>query len=366
MRLFIIAGEASGDLHGGHLIQQIKQIDPESEIYGWGGDRMEAAGMTLFKHYRDLAFMGFWEVVKNLGKIRQNFTLCKEQIRSYHPDAVIFIDYPGFNLRMVPWVKKLGIRTIYYISPQVWAWKAGRVKTIKKWVDQMITILPFEKAWYEKYDYPVQYVGHPLLDAIQHFKPDPSFRTEHGLDARPIIALLPGSREQEIRQHLPIFLQSLQGLKSHQFVVAAAPNISKEVYSDYLVKPGSIVYNKTYDLLHAADLAIVSSGTATLETALFGVPQIVGYKGSVISYWIAKRVVKVKYISLVNLILEQPVVPELIQKKLTPEHIKQKVNELIDPEGQTAQQEAIKELKSLLDEGGASALAAQLILNNKQ
>ena len=296
MKLFIIAGEASGDLHGSNLIKELSRLEPNIEVNAWGGDLMRKEGAVIYKHYRDLAFMGFWEVAKNLNTIRKNFKLCKEQIRAYAPDAVIFIDYPGFNLRMAKWVKSKGIKTIYYISPQLWAWKAGRIKTIKEYVDKMITIIPFEKSWYKERGYEVDYVGHPLLEFTNTFKPNPLFIEENQLTSDPIIALLPGSRKQEIEKILPVFLEIAGDFKDYQFVIAGAPQLDEQYYQPFIRRTNvSLVTNQTYDLLSHATVACVTSGTATLETALFNVPQVVCYKGNFISYQIGKKVIKVKF-----------------------------------------------------------------------
>ncbi len=307
MKYFVIAGEASGDLHGSNLIKALKKEDPNAEFLAWGGDLMEDAGATILKHYKDLAFMGFLVVLQNLKTILGNEKLCKSQIVDYNPDAVIFIDYPGFNLRIAKWAKLKGFKTLYYISPKVWAWKQSRAKKIKKYIDQLYVIFPFEVPFYKEYDYEVSFIGHPLMDAISQFQNESksveSFREVHHLDERPIISMLPGSRNDEIRHMLPVMLETARRFPEYQFVIAGAPSQNLDFYqrvaqSDNL----NIVFGKTYELLNHSVAGLITSGTATLETALFNVPQVVCYAGNQISYEIAKRLIKVKYISLVNLV----------------------------------------------------------------
>lgn len=364
LKLYIIAGEASGDLHGGNLIAQLKKQAPAAEFRCWGGDKMQAAGGEIVKHYRDLAFMGFTEVLMNLRTIFKNIAFCKEDITAYKPDAIILIDYPGFNLRIAKWAKEQNIKVIYYISPQVWAWKENRVQSMKKCIDKMLVILPFEKDYYEKkWNWPVEYVGHPLVEEIERRKSEVGSQQ---FSERPIVALLPGSRKQEILKKLPIMLSVSNKFPQYQFIVAKAPGVEEGFY-DELLKPHnnvSYVSGKTYDLLKEAKAALVTSGTATLETALFGVPEVVCYKGSSISYQIAKRVIKVKYISLVNLIMDKLVVKELIQNDLTTENIAAELELLLHKKERKEQLAAdYKELKNLLSQGGnASAKAATSIL----
>lgn len=326
MKYYLIAGEASGDLHGANLMRALQQIDPEAEFRFWGGDRMEAVGGKLIKHYRDLAFMGFWEVVTNLRTILRNIDFCKRDITQFQPDALIFIDYPGFNMRIAKWAKQRGIPTHYYISPQIWAWKENRIKAIKRDVDAMYVILPFEKDFYEgKHQYPVHFVGHPLLDAIATRKEvsEDVFKQENGLDERPIIALLPGSRKQEIAKMLSVMLSVVGSYHQYQFVIAGAPSQEYDFYKQFIKEENvHFVTGKTYDLLSHAHAALVTSGTATLETALFNVPEVVCYRGNWISYQIAKRVISLKYISLVNLIMDAPIVTELIQGELNTKNLK--------------------------------------------
>ncbi len=360
MKYYIIAGEASGDLHGSNLIKELKKLDTGADIRCWGGDLMQAAGARLVKHYRDLAFMGFIEVVRNLRTILRNLSFCKKDILEFAPDAIILIDYPGFNLRIAQWAKASGLKVIYYISPQVWAWKENRVHTIKKCVDKMLVILPFEKEFYQKWNYEVEYVGHPLVEVVDEWQ-----QQHTGTVKTNIIALLPGSRKQEILKKLPIMLEVSRYFTDHEFVVAMAPGLEKEFYQNMLSGYSNVkaVSGKTYDLLMQAKAALVTSGTATLETALFGVPEVVCYKGSAVSYEIAKRVIKIKYISLVNLIMDKPVVKELIQHDLTVHNVKTELQELLTNDKRVAQlKEDYNTLRSLLSKGGhASTNAAKAI-----
>lgn len=328
MKYYLIAGEASGDLHGSNLMKALKEEDPEARFRIWGGDMMVAAGGEIVKHYRDLAFMGFLEVVKNLPVILRNIRTCKSDILAFRPDALILIDYPGFNLRIAEWAKKQGIRVFYYISPQLWAWHASRVKIVKAAVERMFVILPFEQEFYARHGYEVSYVGHPLLDVTASFFPEGDFRSRHKLPELPIIALLPGSRKQEISRMLGVMLEAIPFFpETYQFVIAGAPAIDPSFYETVLrLHPGAagrvrIVYHQTYELLHEAEAAAVTSGTATLETALFGVPQVVCYRANPVSYQIARRLVKVPFISLVNLVAGKEVVRELIQDDLHPRAI---------------------------------------------
>lgn len=364
MKYYIIAGEASGDLHGSNLIKELKRLDPSAEIRCWGGDLMQQAGGTLVKHYRELAFMGFVEVLMNIRTIFRNIRFCKEDILQFQPDAVILVDYPGFNLRIAEWAKEAGIRTVFYISPQVWAWKENRVKKMKQTIDQMLVILPFEKNYYaEKWGWPVEYVGHPLVEVINAAKAKPVTESFSG---KPIIALLPGSRKQEILKKLPIMLEVAPKFPGYQFIIAKAPSIDDSFYAELIKSYPNVswVSNRTYELLNQSVAALVTSGTATLETALFGVPEIVCYKGSRISYEIARRVIKVKYISLVNLIMNRLVVKELIQHDLTVDNLVRELNDLLqNPVRQQILQKDYAALKEVLSyHGNASANAAELIV----
>ncbi len=368
MKYYLIAGEASGDLHGANLMRALQQIDPEGEFRFWGGDRMEAVGGKLIKHYRDLAFMGFWEVVTNLRTILRNIDFCKRDITQFQPDALIFIDYPGFNMRIAKWAKQRGIPTHYYISPQIWAWKENRIKAIKRDVDAMYVILPFEKDFYEgKHQYPVHFVGHPLLDAIAARKEvsEEIFKKENGLDERPIIALLPGSRKQEIAKMLSVMLSVVGSYHQYQFVIAGAPSQEYDFYKQFIKEENvHFVTGKTYDLLSHAHAALVTSGTATLETALFNVPEVVCYRGNWISYQIAKRVISLKYISLVNLIMDAPIVTELIQGELNTKNLKTELEKLLNPEHRAKLLKDYKILREKLGNEGASERTASLIVSS--
>jgi len=367
VKYYIIAGEASGDLHGSNLMKELKKKDPQAEFRFWGGDLMKEQGGEPVKHYRDLAFMGFAEVIMNLGTILSNIKFCKKDIQSWKPDAVILIDYPGFNLRIAEFVKSLGIKVYYYISPQIWAWKTGRVHTIKKFVDRMFVILPFEKDFYRKFDYDVDFVGHPLLDAMKDL-PDldlEQFKSENLLDERKIIALLPGSRKQEIKVKLPIMLSVQKDFPEYQFVVAGAPSQDKNFYQEVAGKDLKIVSGKTYDLLRASEAALVTSGTATLEAALLNTPEVVCYKGSRISYEIGKRVVKhIEYISLVNLIMNREVVKELIQNELNSKNLKSELKKILTEPKRSEILNDYKELREKLGGPGASERTAELIVED--
>lgn len=368
MKYYVIAGEASGDLHGSNLIKELKKRDNDAQLRGWGGDLMAEQGTDVVKHYRDLAFMGFIEVVLNLKTILNNMKFCKQDILAYQPDVLILIDYPGFNLRIAEWAHQQGIKVYYYISPQAWAWKENRVKKIKQFVDQMYVILPFEKDFYAKHNYQVDFVGHPLLDAIDNFKEiAPDFETfcqKHELGAEPIIALLPGSRKQEISTMLPIMLKAAPLYPNYQFVIAGAPSQGAEVYAPFTQAENvHVVFGKTYNLLQQSTAALVTSGTATLETALFQVPEVVCYKGSWISYMIAKQLIKIKYISLVNLIMDKEVVKELIQGELNAKNIKTELDAILpNGEKRATLLKSYQLLKEKLGGTGASATTAELML----
>lgn len=365
MRYYIIAGEASGDLHASNLIKELKKVDPEAVFRFWGGDLMEAEGGTLVKHYRDLAFMGFAEVLLNLRTIFRNIAFCKKDISNFQPDAIIFVDYPGFNLRIAKWAKKEGFKTHFYISPQIWAWKENRIKEIKRDVDEMYVILPFEENFYEqRHNFKVHFVGHPLIDAISN-RPSSDFekfKTEHQLDDRPIIALLPGSRKQEISKMLEVMLSITSDFKKYQFVIAGAPSQEKEFYAQFIKKQNvRLVMNKTYDVLSLSSAALVTSGTATLETALLKVPEVVCYKGNFISYEIAKRIIKLKYISLVNLIMDREVVKELIQSEFNSKNLKIELEKILSEENRKKIFSDYYELENKLGGTGASEKTARLI-----
>ena len=366
MKYYIIAGEASGDLHGSNLMKALYEEDPQAEIRFWGGDLMQKAGGTLVKHYRELAFMGFVEVIFNLRTILSNITFCKKDILNFKPDVIIFIDYPGFNMRIAKWAKELNYKTHYYISPQIWAWKENRIKAIKQDVDKMFVILPFEKSFYEdKHNFPVDFVGHPLIDAIQNQPPfdEAVFRKENQLGDKPIIALLPGSRKQEITKMLSVMLSVVDDFKDYEFVIAGAPSQEYDFYKQFISNENiAFVSNKTYDLLRSSTAALVTSGTATLETALFKVPEVVCYKGSNISYQIAKRIITLKYISLVNLIMDQEVVTELIQADCNTKRIKEELQKLLEPQYREKLLKNYDILEQKLGGVGASKKTAKLIL----
>ncbi len=368
MKYYIIAGEASGDLHGSNLMKGIYKEDSQAEIRFWGGDLMKQTGGTLVKHYRDLSFMGFLEVVLNLKTILNNIKICKADILNFKPDAIIFIDYPGFNMRIAKWSKKLGIRNHYYISPQIWAWKENRIKAIKNDVDKMYVILPFEKDFYEKkHHFPVEFVGHPLIDAINNRKKTDAeqFKKENNLDERPIIALLPGSRKQEIEKMLSEMLSVVKDFPNYQFVIAGAPSQEYSFYEQFLTNDQvHFISNKTYDLLSVSHAALVTSGTATLETALFKVPEVVLYKGSWASYQIAKRIITLKYISLVNLIMDKEVVTELIQEDCNSKKIKVELEKIIEPSYRNTLLANYDLLEKQLGGAGASDKTAHLIVSD--
>lgn len=368
MKYYIIAGEASGDLHGSNLMKALSHEDPQAEIRFWGGDLMQAAGGVLVKHYRELAFMGFAEVILNLKTILSNIKFCKQDIANFKPDAIILIDYPGFNMRIAKWAKKIGIKTHYYISPQIWAWKENRIRDIRRDVDKMYVILPFEKDFYEKkHHFPVEFVGHPLIDAIhQRTKIDEkTFREANSLDAKPVIALLPGSRKQEIKKMLSIMLSVVGDFPDFQFVIAGAPGQDFEFYEQFLIdKNVHFISNQTYDLLSISAAALVTSGTATLETALFNVPEVVCYKGSWASYQIAKRIITLNYISLVNLIMDRPVVSELIQEKLNPKNLRLELAKLFEPENRKRLLSDYELLEKKLGLTGAAQKTAKLIVSD--
>lgn len=366
MKYYIIAGEASGDLHGSNLMKSLLKEDANAEIRFWGGDLMQNVGGTLVKHYRELAFMGFAEVILNLKTILNNIKFCKSDIAKFNPDVIIFIDYPGFNMRIAKWAKERGIKTHYYISPQIWAWKENRIKDIKRDFDKLYVILPFEKDFYEKkHNFPVEFVGHPLIDAIHNRKiiDGDAFRKENNLDEKPIIAILPGSRKQEISKMLSLMLSVVNDFQDYQFVIAGAPSQEYSFYQQFLKgKNIKFVANKTYDLLSNSHAALVTSGTATLETALFKVPEVVCYKGSWVSYQIAKRIITLKYISLVNLIMDEEVVTELIQNDCNPLKIKTELTKILEESNRKKLFEKYDELEQKLGGIGASEKTAKLIV----
>jgi lipid-A-disaccharide synthase len=365
MKYYIIAGEASGDLHGSNLMKALSKEDANADFRFWGGDLMAEQAGSPVKHYRDLAFMGFVEVLLNIRTILNNIKFCKQDILDYQPDALILIDYPGFNLRIAKWAKQKGIKVFYYISPQIWAWHSSRVHGIKAAVDRMFVILPFEEDFYKKYDYEVDFVGHPLLDVIKGLPRKDNFLEENRLGDQPIIALLPGSRKQEIERMLSTMLQIVPAFPQYQFVIAGAPSQDLSYYQQLISQSGhstervSFVSNQTYQLLLHAEAALVTSGTATLETGLFQVPQVVCYKGSWLSYYIARQLVNVEYISLVNLIMEKEIVRELIQQDFNAQELTKELQLILQPEKRAALKDAYQILRKKLGSSGASERTAK-------
>jgi lipid-A-disaccharide synthase len=361
MKYYLIAGEASGDLHGANLMKAILKNDPQAQFRFWGGDKMKAVGGTLVKHYRKLAFMGFTEVLMNLGTIRKNFAFCKKELIRFAPDVVILIDYPGFNLRMAKFAHKKGMKVVFYISPTIWAWKQSRVYQVKKYVDRMLVILPFEKDFYARFGYRADFVGHPLLDELAEEKrmDRESFFKQNGLPDKPLVAVLPGSRVQEIKKILPVMQQVTGRFPEYQFVVAGVKSVPRTVYTDYGIP---VVFDQTHVLLREARAALVASGTATLETALLEVPQVVGYKMNGFTFFLARMFVHVRFISLVNLILNKEVVKELIQHDFTPGNLAAELAGLL--ENKTHRQQILdsyQQLKKQLGTSGASERAAAVV-----
>ena len=368
MRYYIIAGEASGDLHGANLAKNLFLQDADADIRAWGGDLMAATGATVVKHYRELAFMGFVEVILNLRTIFANMHFCKADILAFQPDTLILVDYPGFNLRIAEWAKAQNIRVVYYISPQIWAWHQSRVHKIKRIVDKMLCILPFEPDFYKKYDYETEYVGHPLLDAITDEQPVSALA---GRWQKPVVAVLAGSRKQEVRKMLKIMLSVAPAFPDYQFVVAGAPSLERAFYEEVVslenaensAKNIDFIENKTYDLLRLAQAALVASGTATLEVALFQVPEVVCYRGHALSMWLARFLIDLKYISLVNLIMDKQIVTELIQNDLNTERLTSELRLLLDESHRTKMKTDYIALRKTLGGEGASARAAAAIRN---
>lgn len=363
MRYYLVAGEASGDLHGANLMKALKQEDADAEFRYYGGDRMQAEGGQLVKHYAEMAFMGFTEVLLNLRTILKNMKACKADVLTYRPDVLVLIDFPGFNLKVAGFAKAHGIPTAYYISPKVWAWNQKRVLKIKRDVDRMFCILPFEVDFYKNWGMEVDYVGNPLLDAKAQFRPDGDFKKHHLLDGRPVVALLPGSRKQEIERLLPDMLGVTADFPGHQFVVAAAPSFKADYYRQFIQTSNvTLVFGATYDLLHVADAAIVASGTATLETALFHVPQVVVYRGGAISVAIARMLVKIKFISLVNLIMDKKVVTELIQEDCNGQQISASLRGILQGKEREDMLLDYRNLSEKMGAAGASGRTAKLLL----
>jgi len=370
MKYYIIAGEASGDLHASNLIKGLKEEDPQAVVRGWGGDLMQQAGCEIVRHYKDTAIMGFLTVLKNLGKIQTNIRLCSEDVVCWKPDVLILVDYAGFNLRIARFAKEAGIRVFYYISPKLWAWNTGRVKKIKKYVDRMYVIFPFETDFYKKYGYKAEYEGNPLVDAVygRSFQEETfeQFVTANRLSSKPIVALLAGSRSQEIKHVLPKMLEMTECFPDYQFVIAGAPSMAGADYAPYLNgNEVAVVYGQTYRLLQQSVAALVTSGTATLETAILKVPQAVCYsgEGGALSYFLFKAFVKVKYISLVNLIMGREVVKELLMQKLNCRNLRAELTALLEQSGKRARMLAdYEEINCRLGAPGASRrFAARMV-----
>lgn len=365
MTYYLIAGEASGDLHGANLMKAIKNSDSDARFRFLGGDLMSAQGGDLVKHYSEMAYMGFVEVFLNLRTILKNLKQAKKDLLAFRPDALILIDFPGFNLKIAEFAKQHGIKVFYYISPKVWAWNQKRVLKIKKVVDHLFCILPFEVDFYRSWGMEVHYVGNPLLDAIAGFQPDNGFREKYNLGTKPVIALLPGSRKQEISKILPDMLATAERFKEdYQCVIAGAPNFTAEFYEDFMNgRQYPLVFNQTYNLLYHSEAAVVTSGTATLETALFHIPQVVVYKANSISVAIARLLIKIRFISLVNLIMDRLVVKELIQQDCNPAKIAGELHLLLkDPAYRSLMLDNYKELSAKMGEPGASQRTAGLIV----
>jgi lipid-A-disaccharide synthase len=364
MKYYLVAGEASGDLHGANLMKALKERDKQAEFRFFGGDLMQAEGGTIVKHFADMAFMGFFEVAANLNTILKNLKFCKEDIEAYRPDVLVLIDFPGFNLKIAEFAKKKGLLVCYYISPKVWAWNQRRVLKIKRVVDHMFCILPFEVDFYKKWGMQVDYVGNPLLDAVAAFKPDEDFLANNKLPGKKIIALLPGSRRQEISRLLPEMIRASEKFPDYQFVIAGAPSFNRAYYEQFFDgKFIPVLFNATYDLLSHAEAAVVASGTAVLETALFNVPEVLVYKGHPISIGIARALIKIKYIGLVNLIMDTTVIKELIQRDCTPENITTELDNILN--NKTYRENMLSEYDKLdekMGKPGASAKTAELII----
>ncbi|HET6558944.1 MAG TPA: lipid-A-disaccharide synthase [Prolixibacteraceae bacterium] len=373
MKYYILAGEASGDLHASNLIREISSLDPGAQFRGFGGDLMEGAGMTVLKHYRDMAFMGLVPVIMNIRTIKKNFRFCEQDLLAFQPDVLILVDYPGFNLRMAKFAKANGIRTFYYISPKIWAWKQKRVHRVKAYVDEMFTILPFESDFYARFDYKVNYVGNPLLDAILQKKTEPDyprFFADNKLSDKPILALLPGSRKGEISVLLPAMLEAASRFPQFQCVIAGAPNMGQQFYDPFMkAHSAPILWGKTYEILIHSRAAIVSSGTATLETAILNVPQVVVYQMTPnwLFKYLKKYFLKTRWVSLVNIILNKEAVTELIQSDFTLENMIKEMNKIVnDPQNEARMLADYRKMMTLLGSEGASKKAAQLMVSKLQ
>jgi lipid-A-disaccharide synthase len=366
MKYYIIAGEASGDLHASNLMRGILNNDSTAEFRFFGGDLMAQQGGVMAKHYREMSFMGFWEVLVNIRQILRNLKFCKKDILEFKPDAVILVDYPGFNLRIARFAKQSGFKVFYYIAPKVWAWNESRVKILRKYVDHLLAIFPFEKDFFKQHGITVTYYGNPLVDALLEEEKGGDFFKNNNIESKPIIAILAGSRVQEIKYNLPIMLSVVDSFPDYQFVIAGAPSLSQEIYSPYIKNNGvKIVFNQTQGLLRNSVAALITSGTATLEAALIGVPEVVCYKGSFISMLIASLFIKIKYISLVNLIMQKEVVKELIQYKLNTRNLTKELNKILPNQLEREKMlSSFAELKALLGDVGASERFAKHIVDN--
>ena len=370
MRYYIIAGEPSGDMHAANMMRQLKILDEKAYFRVWGGDKMADEAQELAKHIRETSFMGIFTVARNIRTIKRNFKFCENDIMRYQPDVLILIDNSGFNLRMAKFVKQstLNTKIYYYILPQAWAWKQKRVHTIHQWCDRVFAILPFEKAFYKSYGYEVDYVGHPILDALEQSKKQllskEEFRQKFGIGEKPVIALLPGSRKREIKTKLPKMLKMVKHFPDHQFVIAGSDAIGEEFYQNWMGGHSKLVFGHTYDILNVAEGALVTSGTATLETALFKVPQVVCYKPGWLTYNILKSVVKIKYICMVNLILDRSSVTELIEGDLNEVRMKQEVVALFEEKNRKRILKDYDELESALGGTGASRRVAELMVKD--
>ncbi len=364
MKYYLIAGEASGDLHGSNLMKEILKQDPQAEFRFWGGDLMQEQGGTLVRHYRELAFIGFVEVLANLRTVLRNLRQCKKDVEAYRPDVLVLIDFPGFNLKIAEFAKAKGMKVCFYISPKIWAWNQKRVHRIKKAVDRMLCILPFELDFYKRFDFDADYVGNPLMDAIDSYPYNPEFLVRHGLEGKKYIALLPGSRRMELEKIFPEMLRVRKHFPGYAFVIAGAPGLDPSYYERFgLTKEDRIVFGQTYDILKHAHAALVTSGTATLETALFRVPQVVCYKANSLSVGIARMLVKIRFISLVNLIADREVVRELIQEDCSEARISTELQKILgDSDERTQMLKDYEELAQKIGPAGASARAAAVIL----
>ncbi|MBO9702508.1 MAG: lipid-A-disaccharide synthase [Sporocytophaga sp.] len=363
MKYYVICGERSGDLHASNLCKEIIRLDSNAQIRGIGGDYLAETGVTLYSHFKDIAFMGFWEVFKNLNTINKILEKTKVDIISYKPDVLLLVDFGGFNLKIAAFAKAQGIKVYYYISPKVWAWNQGRANKIKKVVDKMFVILPFEKDFYKKFDFNVDYVGNPVFDAVANFKSDPAFLSKHNLEGKQVIAVLPGSRKQEVEATLHYMVSVLPSFPEFTFVVAGVSNLPSDYYDNFKREGRvAVIFDETYDLLSHAKAAVVTSGTATLETALFEVPQVVVYKTSAVTYNIAKFLITVKFISLVNLIAGYEVVKELIQSDFSPSNLITELKKIIHGKERQEQLNGYQKIKEILEGPGASKRAAELMV----